>query len=202
MTETEKKQKIKKDGAGNVFHIALVLLIICAAVAGIVSFVYSVTLDAYNNNLEGEIRSAISSVFAKSETDVVEYSEAEAAIDGEGIENIYSVRINGKDAGYCVNVTGSGFGGDISIMVGYNPDGSILGVRVVSHSETPGVGSKATEDSFLAQFDGKSGTLTVSKSGNDDIDAISGATISSKAITAAVNCADEAILGIIGGGEK
>lgn len=79
-------------------------------------------------------------------------------------------------------------------MVGITADGNISGVKIGNHSETPGLGSKASEPTFKDQFKGK-GTdksLTVVKgnaSNDNDIAAISGATITSKAVTSGVNAA-------------
>jgi Na+-translocating ferredoxin:NAD+ oxidoreductase RnfG subunit len=64
---------------------------------------------------------------------------------------------------------------------------------VVSHAETPGVGDKATKAQHLAQYIGLSGKMTIAKNGNADITAISGATVSSKAIHAALERANEII---------
>ena len=165
-----------------------ILLLICACVAGVVSFVYSLTIDAYEANLEAEINNALAGIFDASEQD--EFTSASLVETDE--YTLYEVTKNGE-AGYCININGNGFGGAVSIMIGYNADKTIRGVSVVSHAETPGIGSKATESAHLSQYVGKSGALTISKSGSDDITAISGATISSKAIHAAINRANEII---------
>ena len=92
---------------------------------------------------------------------------------------------SGEPCGYALSVTASGFGGDIAMTVGV-----VTGVRIGTHSETPGLGAKAADDSFLSQFTGKGGELTVNKNGaqNDsEISAITAATITSRAVTSAVN---------------
>ncbi|MGI5884619.1 MAG: RnfABCDGE type electron transport complex subunit G [Candidatus Spyradocola sp.] len=96
---------------------------------------------------------------------------------------------SGNPCGYALSVTASGFGGDIAMTVGVS-DGAVTGVRIGTHSETPGLGARAADDSFLAQFVGKSGSLTVNKNGaqNDsEISAITAATITSRAVTDGVN---------------
>lgn len=101
---------------------------------------------------------------------------------------------SGQPCGYAVSVTGSGFGGDIALTVGVS-DGKVTGVRIGSHAETPGLGAKAAEDSFLSQYTGKGGGLTVNKNGaqNDaEVSAITAATITSRAVTDAVNAAVDA----------
>ncbi len=167
---------------GTAAKISGVLLLICAVVAGVVSLVYSLTIDAYTANLEAEINRSLAGIF-----DAAGEEDFTSSVATETDE--YTVYSTSK--GYCVKLDANGFGGAASLMVGYNGDGTIRGVSVVSHAETPGIGSKATEAAHLSQYQGRSGVLTISKSGNDDINAISGATISSKAIHAAINRANE-----------
>ncbi len=101
---------------------------------------------------------------------------------------------NGLPHALCVETYPSGYGGTISLMTGVlisaNDNGgydlTVETVRIVSHSETSGVGSKTTDPSFLGQYSSKHTGITIG-SGENSIDAISGATISSKAVTAGVN---------------
>ena len=169
-----------------------ILLLICACVAGVVSFVFSLTIDTYEANLAAEINNALAGIF-----DVTEQDEFTSAVVEETSEYIlYEVNKNGEKS-YCVQIPGEGFGGAMSIMVGYNPDKTISGVSVVSHAETPGIGSKATAQAHLEQYEGKTGSLTISKkAGESDVDAIGGATISSKAIHAAINRSNEIVGGL------
>ena len=92
-----------------------------------------------------------------------------------------------------VTGTAKGFGGDMSLMVGYHPDKTIRGVSIVSHAETPGVGSKVDDATYLSQYEGLSGGLTISKRNDADITSVSGATISSKAIHVAIEQASAAL---------
>lgn len=172
--------------------IGLKLLLICAVVAGVVSFVYTVTIDAYHQNLDNELRQSVATIFDAGENDEILLDVYEGTLDAD-IKAIYTVKINGADVGYCVNVLGKGFGGELNLMVGYHADKTIRGVSLVSHSETPGVGTKAGEASHLSQYIGLSGELTISKQEGADITAISGATISSKAIHAAIERASAVI---------
>ena len=175
--------------------ISLKLLLICAVIAGVVSFVYSVTIDAYNQNLENEQRNALKSIFAESDEDVIDYETLSNA--NPDVNDVYIVSKNGDGAGYCINITAKGFGGDMTLMIGYGYDGSLKGIQVISHSETPGVGTKALISEHLSQYNGKSGELSISKSGSSDIVAVSGATISSKAVHAAINSANSVVSEII-----
>ena len=92
------------------------------------------------------------------------------------------------DKGYVVEVTPSGFGGTIDMVVGVGTDGTVTGVSIISMSETSGLGANASKESFRSQFVGKSGVLAVSKDGGE-IDALTGATITSRAVTSGVNTA-------------
>ncbi len=104
---------------------------------------------------------------------------------------------NGKFAGYCINVQPTGYIGTINMIVGINPDLSFSGIKIVSMSETPGLGAKATDEAFYGQFsEGKKGKLSVVKNvkspAENEINAISGATITSRTITeTGANCALE-----------
>lgn len=98
---------------------------------------------------------------------------------------------NGKTVGYCIKAEPSGYGGKISMMIGVDTDFNVTGIKITSMSETPGLGAKADSD-WINQFNGKSGKLEVVKTGNakdSQINAISGATITSKAVTSGVNSA-------------
>ena len=84
-----------------------------------------------------------------------------------------------------------GYGGDIEVMVGIKNDGTINGIRFLSISETAGMGMKAKEPQFTDQFKGmKAEQIKYTKtgrSGSDEIDAVSGATVTTKAVTKAEN---------------
>ena len=110
---------------------------------------------------------------------------------------MYEVLEGDRVVGYCVELASPGFGGDISMTVGFEADGRILGVSIVSLSETPGLGSRVQEAAYLDQYRGQSGPLTL----GEDIDAIAGATISSRAVTDGVNRAVEILNRTVKGGE-
>ena len=97
--------------------------------------------------------------------------------------------------GYIITTSSGGYGGSVSVMTAIGTDGKIIQIEVLdASSETPGLGQNAQKPEFKNQFKGKSGTLTVGKQGtNADIDAVTSATITSKAVTAAVNNAEEII---------
>ncbi len=177
--ENVKKKSSALDGA----IVGGKLLLICAIVAAIMALIYQLTLPKYEENLQETKNAAVSEIFGMEGLRC-----EEIYTDGESGAVVYSVY---KDTlvGYCVESAAPGFGGDLSVMVGYLPEGSILGVSVVAMSETPGLGSKVGEAAYLEGYRGNRGELTL----GEDVDAVSGATISSKALLSAVNQATEAM---------
>ncbi len=106
-----------------------------------------------------------------------------------GVKEVYLASAASQPCGYVFEMLSSGFGGEISLTVGVQ-DGAVTGVRIASHSETPGLGANADSDSFLGQFAGKSGEIAVIKNAEpaeDEILAVTAATITSRAVTSAVN---------------
>lgn len=88
-------------------------------------------------------------------------------------------------AGYAVYVVVSGYKDDLKMLVGVTPDGAIAGSVAISSNETPGIGTKALEASYLDRFKGISGTITL----GENVDALAGATYSSKGVAEAMNLA-------------
>ena len=103
------------------------------------------------------------------------------------ILSAYKMTKDGADAGYCVEVGPTGFGGAVDTMVGIDSDGKVTGISVISaSSETPGLGARSTEPEFQAQFADQVGTeVAVAKDGGS-IDALTGATITSRAVSEGV----------------
>ena len=127
-------------------------------------------------------------------SEALSFGEAKR-IQKDGVDYSYYEGLDGagKPVGLVFVTAAKGYGGDIRVVTGIRPDGTVSGVQILSLNETPGLGSKAQDESFLSQFLGKAGSLTVVKSqgSGDEILAITGATISSRAVTNAVNLALE-----------
>ncbi len=118
----------------------------------------------------------------------------------QGFGNVYidtaaqAVDASGNPVGYVVSSTSKdGFGGEVKLSVGINGEGVVTGIAFLSISETPGLGMNATGEEFKGQFAGKNAdVLSVTKTGapaENEIQAMSGATITSSAVTNAVNAA-------------
>ncbi len=158
-------------------RLVITLTAICAAVAVLLSAVNIITRGRIAESAAREKRDAVLAIFpagTDSELYALEGSESE----------VYLVLRDGNVIGYCAFVTSSGFGGEMQLMVGINADGVTEGVRIVSMSETPGVGTKTNTDAFLSRFIGKGHTDPTG-----GVDAISGATVSSNAVKAGVEAA-------------
>ncbi len=93
------------------------------------------------------------------------------------------------DGGYVVSVAATGYGGTFLVTVGIEAGGTITGINIGENEETVGLGKNAEKPAFTGQFPGKNGTLEVVKNGatGNQIDALTGATITSRAVTEAVN---------------
>lgn len=102
--------------------------------------------------------------------------------DYELMDEIYVIYQDGEKAGYAFIASGSGYGGGIDILVGMDSDFSIKNVSILSQTETPGLGGRITESSFTDQFKGLSANDINLRQDGGRIDAITGATISSRAV--------------------
>ena len=166
----------------NILLVGLKLLLICAAVAGVVSFVFAVTEKPYQNNLTTTKREAVEAIFGTTGLDLKELGE-----------DLYEVKKDGKLLGYSAKGVGLGFGGDVEMMVGYDESFSIKGLSVISHSETPGIGATLLEEN-KAYFEAYGG-----QSGEDvDVDAYAGATYTSKGVAGAVKDATGRLIAALG----
>jgi len=180
----------KKPG---IARIALTLTLISSLIAGVVALVNQVTYEKIEENLEADRREAIVAIFA---SESATYESLGTVPDS--VESVYIVKDGDAALGYCVNLNAGGFGGDINMMVGVGRDGRIIGVSIVSMSETPGLGTKVNDKNYLSQYIGQGSDLAF----GTEVDGISGATVSSKAVLAGVNEALDTLIkmNLIGGG--
>ena len=118
------------------------------------------------------------------------FDEVEAKAD-DFVTGVVKAKDDSGVVGWCVNVSSKGYGGMVGFVVGITKDGAVKAINILSHSETPGLGAKSTEPEFYTQFNDKDKLpLKVVKGGAsnpDEISAISGATITSNAVTDGVN---------------
>ena len=165
-----------------ILRLALTLLAITAVVAAILAGVNSVTAPK------------IAALNAQKTQNAVE-----AVLPGGGEEVSFTdetglvTKVYKGGSGYAVQVAPSGFGGPITMMVGVGNDGQVLGISIISHTETAGLGAvvaaqTAAGEAFRSQFAGMSSAVTVSKDGGQ-VDALTGATITSRAVCVGVSAA-------------
>ena len=169
-----------------VLRLALTLLAITAVVAAALAGVNSITAPAIEALNAQKTQEAIELVLPGG---------------GEAMSDFPSVALVSKvyagDAGYAVEVTPGGFDNTITMMVGVDTEGKVLGISIIKHTETAGLGAVAAAgtpagESFRGQFVGASGSVSVTKDGGT-MDAITGATITSRAVCAGVNAALECV---------
>lgn len=176
------------------FKNMVLALFVITAVAGLaLSAVYSVTKEPIAASQKAKINNAIKLVIPEFDAikDTVFMPET-------GPDSIRAHRLlkGAESSGVAVQTyTDEGFSGRFTLMVGFNPDGSISNVEVLDHKETPGLGTKMALPAFKDQFKGikisdlPGGKIRVKKDGGT-VDAITAATISSRAFCDAVNRAD------------
>lgn len=161
---------------------SLVLVIICLVVTAALAVTYQVTKPIIE---EINIKNAN---LARAEV-LPEGAGGFTQLDAEMIENVTEVYEADNGSGMVFTTVDKGFGGAMTVMVGINASGEIQGVKVTRHGETPGLGTKAMTPEYLSQYGGLS---TVAIDGTDaNVDAVTGATISSNAIFRAVETALE-----------
>lgn len=197
-----------------IFKNTLVLTVITLVAGTLLGLVYEVTkapIAAAQENAKQEAYKKVLSDAASFEAYAdFDEDEAQEALKEGGYESddITEVAVakdkGGEDMGYVVTVTShEGYGGDIQISVGILSDGTVKGIEMLSISETAGLGMKADEQSFKDQFKDKQvEKFSYTKSGekgDDKIDALSGATITTNAVTNAVDSALVYFQSVLGG---
>lgn len=108
------------------------------------------------------------------------------------VAGVISYNAASDGSGWAFTCSAKGYGGGLSVLVGINKDGAVEGITILSHNETPGLGANAAKPGFSGQFAGKSGPFAVVKTApaeDSDVQAIASATITSRAVTGAVNSA-------------
>ncbi len=179
----------KKEGGIVQLVVVLGLItLVCALLLGVIN---GVTADKIKQNAIETRNAAMAEIIPDAEFEDLETTVPAPDKSTPAISGVYKATLNGEDAGYCIQVEPSGFGGTLTLIVGVNADGTIAGAKVTGHAETPGLGAKAQADpNWITQFAGQpaDGSLAVTKDGGT-INAITGATITSRAVTLGVNTA-------------
>lgn len=190
-----------------------IILTIITLVSGVaLGAVYEITKAPIANAQEEAKQEAYKQVFEDAdsfddlEVDAKEAAEAVKAAgvdDGAEINEAVEAKQGGETIGYVITATDpNGYGGGIQVSVGIQNDGTVNGIAILSINETAGLGMKASEPEFYEQYSGKqTDHFYVSKDGGEgeQIDAISGATITTRAVTGAVNASLGYYQNVLGG---
>ena len=173
--------------------ISVTLFLITAISALLLALVNNITAPMIAANEEQSVQDALRVVMP--EADVFEEKDkgnaaaaAEEKYESDIIE-LYDAKKDGETVGICAIVETKGYDTGLRSAVGVDADGTVTGVEIISHQETPGLGANAEKEEFRSQYTGKVGEISVVKSGaeENEINAISGATMTSDGVTRAVN---------------
>lgn len=196
-----------------IVHDALILFAFTIVLGLLLAVVYGITKEPIEKVNYEKTQTAYKQVFADADSfDDYEAFDADAAdsvlTDAGYADEIESVAVakdaSGNEIGYVITVTAKdGSQGSITFSVGIQNDGTVNGYSITSISETPGLGMKAQEEDFYSQFENKKvDSFTVVKqtpASDSEIEAISGSTITSKAMANGVNACITYFQNVLGG---
>ena len=175
-----------------IFKLGLILFIVTAITGLILGVVYEITASPIKQTQERLKNEALSGALPEAEN----FSLLELAPGAPDIvKEVQGGTKDGVGTGYCITVSPKGYGGPIEIVVGIASDGALRAIRILNQTETPGLGAKAADAAFTNQYSEKQvermAVVKTTPSTPDQIQAISGATITSEAVTLGVNTALE-----------
>lgn len=178
----------------SLLNMVLVLTSVAVVMGAILALVNHLTEGPIAEQKEKALADGIKTVMVCEDL-TVSHTDEVRQIDAKGKEFVYTIYqvkdAQGKDLGAAVESTTMGFGGDLRVLVGFDPEGNVLGYTLLEHAETPGLGAKADkwfQKGEKGDIIGKSPAepLTVSKDGGQ-VDAITASTITSRAFLLAIN---------------
>ena len=180
----------KQNNISYILRLALTLLAITAAVALALAAVNTVTEPIIRAITERKTQAAIEAVLPGGGEKLESFTDASGLVQA-----VYA-----SESGYAVQVAPVGFDGEIVMMVGVDKAGKVLGIDIISNTETAGLGAVAGADNskgeaFRQDFVGESGELAVDKDGGQ-IDSLTSATITSRAVVKGVNAALACVAGL------
>lgn len=173
-----------------------ILCAITLVVALALGAVNAVTVDKIAQINQQKIEDSLAAVMPGAESEVIDIAEGTTVTTETKnatsitILSAYKMTKDGADAGYCVEVGPTGFGGVVDTMVGIDTEGNVTGISVISASqETPGLGANSTKPEFQEQFTGQAGKEVAVEKDGGSIVALTGATITSRCISEGVAAA-------------
>ena len=163
-----------------IFKPIVVLCVICVVITGALAATNSVTAPI--------IMEATLEAQRLARMELLPEAEDFTRVDSVEVENVSDVYAASNGVGYVITSTAKGYGGTMTVMTSFTPEGQIKQVKVTEAAETQGIGSKVSDsDAYWAAYAGLDGTRNLVL--NQDVDAYTGATISSRALNSAVNAA-------------
>ena len=180
------------------FKLSVTLFLIAGVMAFLVALVNNITAPVISLQNAQKNSAALQAVLPEADGFTSVYYPKTAENDVE----ILGVYKSNNNVGYCVKVGPKGYGGTIEMIVGFDAVGAVTGVKIVSMSETSGIGTKIAEDNFINNFIGKTTQVVGDKKVSDKntVQIISGATKSSKAFINGMNVAIDIASKLAGGG--
>lgn len=165
-----------------IFKPIVVLSVICIVITGALALTNDITAPI--------IEEATRAAQEKARQELLPDAAGFTAVEGISVAGVSDVYKADNGVGVVVTSSSKGYGGTMTVMVGFSADGTIRQIKVTEQAETKGIGSKVAGDkAYWARYEGvKAEKLEL----NDQVDALTGATVSSKALLAAVNSAIEA----------
>ncbi|MEA5074077.1 MAG: RnfABCDGE type electron transport complex subunit G [Eubacterium aggregans] len=204
------KTKVQIDWK-TVGRLALILFIITAVAALLLALTNSVTKDAIakqteEKNIEARQMVLPEAVDFEAVPGVEDIAKEAVGDNANIVAEVYAGYKDNQLVGYTVKTVPKGYGGEVETLTGISTDGQVTGITILSNDETAGLGARATETTFQDQYKGLDATqeIAVVKGGGasgNQINAITGATITSKAVTLGVNTSTQ-IYKAIAGGQK
>lgn len=179
---------------------ALCLFMVCLVTTTLLAITNETTAPIIERNLRAEANRLYRIVVPGAE----QFEEKKIELEGKS----YTIQValaGGKTIGYVFNTQMNGYGGPVVCLTGVTEEGKISGVQILNMTETAGLGMNAEKPEFIDQYKDKSKLLRVVKNeaqGEEEIQAISGATITSNAVTGSVNTALKLFEQVQGGGKK
>lgn len=180
---------------------ALVLLIFGAVSGGVLAFSNNITAPIIEVRAKEASFGAYAELFTEADdfAPIDETKLSEIMAENTFVQEVFEAKQGEEIIGYVFNIKSAGYGGDIITVAGFSTDGTIVGIKVLENSETPGLGTViADEPDYADSYVGKSLAndlvLAASPSADNEVQALSGATISASGVLAGVNGARKAYL--------
>lgn len=187
----------------DLLRLGIILLIITAFAGLLLGVAYNITKEPIAKQTEKENNNAMKEILTKAKT----FKKKEDAKLPENILELNEAKVDNDTIGYAIKIQTKGYGGKIDLMVGISKEGKIEGIKILNQSETPGLGANSTNRNFYNQYKGKPidkdiEVVKTKPSKDTEIQAITGATITSRAVTSAVNEAVKYYKSELEGGSK